>query len=156
SAGYAVEACTSSRRALELLATREFKCVLLDLRLGDENGIEVLPRLRDRVPNIPIFMITAHGDVESAVEAFRLRVSGYIRKPFREGELKEQIARAIEKSRLKADIAVARERNIAKGDARAMLQSRDPVMEPLIRKVLNASQVLSNVVIHGESGTGKE
>lgn len=156
SEGYLVRTCSSGTRALDLLSHQSFSLVLLDLRLGSETGLEILPGIREIAPNLPVFMITAHGDLESAVEAFTLGVQGYIRKPFGEGDLKAQIARAIESYRLRIEVQALRNLLTEKSPIRRLIRSRDPAMEAVLRKIAVASQVSSSVVITGESGTGKE
>jgi two-component system, NtrC family, response regulator GlrR len=155
SEGYLVRTCSSGIRALDLVGRNQFSLVLLDLRLGEESGLDLLPRLRESVPGIPIFIITAHGDVDSAVDAFTLGANGYIKKPFREGDLKVQIAQAIENYKLRSEVQTLRALTES-GDVRDLIRSRDPVMEPVLRRVAMAAQVGSSVVITGESGTGKE
>src|ERR1700732_5212331 len=68
--GYQVDTCGTVVRALDLLSRNRYSLVLLDLRLRDGNGVESLPRLRDIDGEVPVFIITAHGDVDSAVQAF--------------------------------------------------------------------------------------
>ena len=159
SEGYQVRTCSTLARAAELvsahLASQPFSLILLDIRLADGNGIEFLPRLREQCPNLPIFIITAHGDVDSAVEAFTFGANGYIKKPFRDGELKAQIAQSIETYKLKAEIQSIK--NTTPGtEIREILFSKDPAMELVLKRIATAAQVTSTVVITGESGTGKE
>jgi two-component system response regulator GlrR len=160
SEGYRVSTCTTLARAAEAVSSaaqgsESFSLILLDIRLADGNGIEFLPRLREQCPNLPIFIITAHGDVDSAVEAFTFGANGYIKKPFRDGELKAQIAQAIEGYKLKREVQSLK--NAPPGtEIRELLHSKDPAMELVLKRISTAAQVTSTVVITGESGTGKE
>jgi two-component system response regulator GlrR len=155
SEGYQVRTCSTLARAAEFVKAQAFSLILLDIRLADGNGIEFLPRLREQCPNLPIFIITAHGDVDSAVEAFTFGANGYIKKPFKEGDLKAQIAQAIESYKLKNEIQALK--NTTPGnEIREILYSKDAVMELVLRRIATAAQVTSTVVITGESGTGKE
>jgi two-component system response regulator GlrR len=161
--GYLVEVSRSSGQALDLLQRRETiqdsSAVLLDLRLADQDGLTLLPRIREELPEVPVFIITAHGDVDSAVEAFTLGASGYFRKPFEDGELTEKLRQAIDQYRLKQEVQVLRSRALANENlprVADLIPSRDPAMGPLLKKVEMAANVMSNCVIHGESGTGKE
>jgi two-component system response regulator GlrR len=164
---YQVEVSRSSQQALELLSQRErtsknihdASAVLLDLRLADQDGLTLLPRIREELPEVPVFVITAHGDVDSAVEAFTLGASGYFRKPFGDGELTEKLKQAVDQYRLKREVHTLRSRALATETlprASDLIPSRDPAMAPLHKKVEMAANVMSNCVIHGESGTGKE
>ncbi|MGK5090145.1 sigma-54 dependent transcriptional regulator [Bdellovibrionota bacterium FG-2] len=153
--GFIVHCCDGEAAALRFLRETDPALILLDLRLGEVSGLSVLPKLREISPKVPIFMITAHGDVDSAVEAFRLGVTGYIRKPFQEGELKAQVSQAIEDYQLKQEVSLFRKAP-SSSEVRNFIRSRDPAMDPLIRRTGMAAQVPSSVVIQGESGTGKE
>src|SRR5689334_21067708 len=81
SEGYQVRTCSTLLRAGEMIKQQPFSLILLDIRLTDGNGIEFLPQLRESCPNVPVFIITAHGDVDTAVEAFTFGANGYIKKP---------------------------------------------------------------------------
>jgi two-component system response regulator GlrR len=162
--GYEVEVSRSSAQALTLLSDRErvqrTSAVLLDLRLADQDGLTLLPRIREELPEAPVFIITAHGDVDSAVEAFTLGANGYFRKPFEEGELKTKLRQAIDQYRLKREVQSLRSRSTTEADTLPrvtdLIPSRDPSMAPLLKRVEMAAFVMSNCVIQGESGTGKE
>ena len=155
SEGYQVRTCSTLARAGEFIKAQIFSLILLDIRLADGNGIEFLPRLREQCPNLPIFIITAHGDVDSAVEAFTFGANGYIKKPFRDGDLKAQIGQAIENYKLKNEIQALK--NTTPGnEIREILFTKDPAMEIVLKRIATAAQVTSTVVITGESGTGKE
>ena len=101
SQGYSIQSCSTPGAAIEMIRRTTFSVVLLDLRLGEFSGLDLLPNLREIYPDVPIFIITAHGDVDSAVAALTQGADGYIRKPFEEGALKDQIARAIENYELR-------------------------------------------------------
>jgi two-component system response regulator GlrR len=154
SEGYRARWAADAASALGRLEAERFSLVLLDLRLGDYSGLELFPRIRELAPDTPVVIITAHGDVDSAVDAFRLGACGYVRKPFQEGALKAQIVQAV--AAYQARAVPAWEQGGALDEVRAMIRSVDPAMEPLLRRVASAAQVSSNVVITGESGTGKE
>lgn len=157
--GYQVDTCGTVVRALDLLLRRRYSLVLLDLRLRDGNGVESLPRFRDIDSDVPIFIITAHGDIDSAVQAFSRGANGYIRKPFQEGDLKLQISQAVEAYETKREVERLR-RLVGGGDTTQELEriilTRDSSMRRFLSQVRTASQTSSSVVIYGESGTGKE
>ncbi len=152
--GYTVLSCTSGPSALETARREELSLILLDLRLGEESGLDLFPKLRDLAPRVPIFIMTAHGDLDSAVEAFKLGANGYLRKPFEHDVFREQIAQALEAFHLRNGMTNASAP--ATEDVKAVIVSRDPVMVPVLRKIALAAQVNSNVVVTGESGAGKE
>jgi two-component system, NtrC family, response regulator GlrR len=156
SSGFAVRHCTNSADALILIRTHSFSLVLLDLRLGEENGLDLLPKLRDHDSEVPIFILTAHGDVNSAVEAFTLGGNGYIQKPFQEGQLKYRITQAIDNYQMRKQLRAPQSAATGATDVRSIVRSVDPLMEPLLQRIEIAAQVTSNVLISGDSGTGKE
>ncbi|MGK5083813.1 sigma-54 dependent transcriptional regulator [Bdellovibrionota bacterium FG-1] len=153
--GYQVRTCATLGRAHEFVQQYAFALILLDIRLSDGNGIEFLPRLREHAPNVPVFIITAHGDVDSAVDAFTWGANGYIKKPFKEGDLKAQIGQAIEAYKLKLEIQGIKSA-ASSTEIRDIIPTHDPAMDPLLKRIATAAQVTSTVVISGESGTGKE
>lgn len=154
--GYQVDTCGTITRALDLLGRNQYSLVLLDIRLGDENGVESLPKFRDIDGNVPIFIITAHGDVDSAVQAFSRGANGYIRKPFEEGDLKAQIAQAIEAYEMKLEVQRLRHLVGTQAELEKVILCRDERMKLFLQQVKTASATSSNVVIYGQSGTGKE
>lgn len=156
SEGYLVDSCQDIGRALGLLREHRYSLVLLDLRLGDDNGIDALPRFRDIDGAVPIFIITAHGDVDSAVQAFSRGASGFIRKPFQEGNLTLQIAQAVESYQMKLEIQKTRKQGPLGEKFDKLILYRGPVMKRFMEQVRIASGTNSNVVIYGASGTGKE
>jgi two-component system response regulator GlrR len=162
---YEVVKCTSGRETMLALSESErgvaFSAVLLDLRLGNESGLDLLPKIREQEPNVPVFMMTAHGDVDSAVSAFGLGAHGYIKKPFEEGLVLQQINQAVEAYSLKRALNRLSRSGLKSSAAgsvtvESLIPCRDPLMLELLDRVATAARVSSNVVIKGESGTGKE
>src|SRR6185437_10648584 len=70
--GFSIRSCADAATALALISREDFTAVLLDIRLGEYNGVELLPKIREFDPDLPIFMITAHGEVDTAVQSFTL------------------------------------------------------------------------------------
>ena len=154
--GYEVDTCGTITRAMDLLSRNNYSLILLDLRLHDGNGIDSLPQFRDADSEVPIFIITAHGDVDSAIQAFSRGANGYIRKPFQEGDLRLQISQAVEAYHMKLEVHKLRHLVGTEVEIDKVILSRDPVMKRFLNQVRTASQTASNVVIAGQSGTGKE
>jgi DNA-binding NtrC family response regulator len=149
-AGYSVTVSPSAADALRQVRDEPPDCALIDLRLGDGDGLDVLRAARERIPDLKAIVITAHGDVDSAVHALRLGAFDFIKKPF---DLDEVIASV--KNALHTD---ALERQVAYYSG----QSGDLIFESetmrasmrLLDKV--AAQPVPVVLIAGETGTGKE
>lgn len=135
-------------------AVRAFKdpvdLVVCDLRLGTDNGLEVLKDWRDTKPSVPVLMVTAYGDIHSAVEAMKLGASDYLTKPLNPDELLMLLNRYLPmRAREKKQNAI----NI--GGIGRMIGQSDRMREVFdqIHRVSNSD---STVLIVGESGTGKE
>jgi len=97
-AGYMVELAGSGQEGLERLRRPGIDLVLLDLYLGDIDGVQVMQETRNRWPQLPIIMLTAHGSMASAIAAVRCGASDYLLKPISIEALRESVARVLEKS----------------------------------------------------------
>ncbi|QTX32465.1 response regulator [Aminithiophilus ramosus] len=95
-AGYSVDAALSGEEALAMAAAKSYRLILLDLKLPGMDGLTVLHRLTERRPETKVLVITAHGSIESAVEALRTGAVDYLQKPFSPSELRERVRRALE------------------------------------------------------------
>lgn len=155
SEGYEVLLASDGEKALDLAKRGEPDVIFVDLRLGPECGLHLVPGLRELRPNAPVLMMTAHGDLDSALEGFKLGISGYLKKPFREGELLAEVEKAIQASaHLVEPRALGGPESIRKLSQK--VPSVDPSFEEVYKRIAVAAEVNSPVVIHGESGTGKE
>ena len=96
-AGYAVVTASSGAEALEIVSTREFDAVLLDIRMPGLSGLAVLQEVQDRYPDTPAIMLTAVGDAETAVGAMKAGAYDYVVKPFRLADVVVRVGKAIEK-----------------------------------------------------------
>ena len=94
--GYLVERAANHREAIELVQRCPIDLVVLDLRLGEDDGIAVLNELRQFRPNLPVIILTAHGSMGSAIEALRQHAADYLLKPVSLGDLRERIAAILE------------------------------------------------------------
>jgi DNA-binding response OmpR family regulator len=98
-AGMAVTQATRGEEALGLLEHGQFDLILLDLVMPGLPGLEVLRRIREKLPRVPVLMITAFASVENAVEAMRQGASDYVTKPFRVDGLLAAVRRNLEEAR---------------------------------------------------------
>ena len=103
--GYVVVLAETGSEALHKAQVESPDLVLLDVRLPDADGLEILERLRTAESDLPVIMITAHGGVESAVRAMKLGAHDYIIKPFDMDELKLTVRKALETKALRSEVA---------------------------------------------------
>jgi two-component system response regulator AtoC len=149
-AGYEVDTATSGAEALARLEGEPSDCVVIDLRLGDVSGLEVVRAARERVPDLKAIVITAHGDVDNAIAALRLGAFDFIRKPFDLEEVISSVKNALRTDDLERQVAfLSGQRSEIVFESEAM----DHAMR-LLQKV--AAQPVPVVLIQGETGTGKE
>ncbi len=129
--------------AKTLLETRRFDICLTDMRLPDGDGLELVAWMQGQVPGIPVAVITAHGNVETAVQALKLGAFDFISKP-----LDLKYLRNIVENALKLDVRAAKRQS--------RLLGRSPAMQRLRDMVDKVARSQAPVHISGESGTGKE
>src|SRR6201989_3004974 len=103
-AGYEVEEAADGEQGSERGAHEAFDVVLTDLRMGTQDGIDVLRAIKDAQPMTEVIVMTAYGTIESAVEAMRLGAFDYIQKPFTEEELLVMISKAVESRKLHGQV----------------------------------------------------
>jgi two-component system nitrogen regulation response regulator GlnG len=129
--------------------------VITDIRLPDMSGIEVLQRLRERDPKVPVILVTGHGTAETAIDAMRLGAFDYLLKPLDPDQLVDLVARAFEMSRLMRVPAKVADENPA-DDRADVLVGRCPAMQEVYKAIGRVAPQNVTVLILGESGTGKE
>jgi len=151
---YTVSATGDSRDALLMLKEKAYDVVITDLKMPYVDGLEVLAYAKEVNPLTLVIMVTAHGTVESAIEAIRKGAYDYIQKPFEPDHLLLLVERALKHSellqenrKLSAEIRSFREDDFI-GSSRGMIAVRD-----LVEKV---APLDTTVLIQGETGTGKE
>lgn len=152
-AGYEVQEAPEGITGLKLIEQESFDIVLLDLKLPRLDGMEALPRFKEKKPDLPIIIITGYATIESAVEAMKKGAFDYLAKPFSPQELRVIIEKAIQaktKSEVKADKFPD---DFSDFD---MVVGPSPAMKKVLEIVRRVSPTDSTILITGESGTGKE
>jgi len=150
--GYEPLEASSAVEALQQVREHAVQVVLLDLKLGPDDGIELLQRLREEDPHLPVIMITGHGTVEHAVRATRLGAYDFMLKPPNLDHLAVVVDRAIQHARLKREVEHHRS---APGRGREMIgESRG--LTQAIASLEKAAKSNSIVLLRGETGVGKE
>ena len=153
--GYAARLAESAEDALGHLAGEEFFMVITDARLGGMSGYELLKRIHEQKPELPVLMLTAYATPKLAVEAIRAGAIDYLSKPYAPEELLHAVARCAERYRLLRENAVLRSRTDHAVSLEQIVGESEKVSD--IRKlILTVGQTDARVLILGESGTGKE
>jgi len=127
--------------------------VITDLKMPGLDGMGLLKRLSAEYPDVPVVMITAHGSVESAVEAVKLGAFDYLEKPFEQEQIRQVVAKAINTYALSRRDARPEEPS---GHGRFRLVGQSPAIRTIYGIVEKVANTPSTVLISGESGTGKE
>jgi two-component system response regulator AtoC len=154
--GHQTRVALNGRQGLTLLEEFEPEVILLDLRLPDLSGMDVLRELRRLGTRTQIIMMSAHGDTATVVEAVKLGAFDYINKPFELQEILLLVHQALEQQKLQDEVAFLRERQVPEGTLEEMVGDCPAMREVCARIRLVANSGDSSVLITGESGTGKE
>ncbi|MCL4440367.1 MAG: sigma-54 dependent transcriptional regulator, partial [Firmicutes bacterium] len=151
--GYQVLTTTRGRAGLELIKEESPSLVILDLKMPEMDGMEVLKKAKEMNPKLPVVMLTAHGTIETAIEAMKIGATDYLTKPFDLDELKMVIRQNLVMSQLVSEVNFLRSELTKK--YRKMIGESPAIKDVmfLIEKVSNSN---ATVLITGESGTGKE
>jgi two-component system response regulator FlrC len=153
-AGYEVVSAGSAEEAARALDQRSFDLVFTDLRMPGKDGMWLLRKVRAEQPEVEVVVLTAHGSVDTAVEAMKLGAFEYLQKPIGgPDELCLLAARALERRRLR-DAETRAERSADPGAPR--LGHGDPAMVPVVQALEKVARTSATVLLLGESGTGKE
>ena len=155
--GHYAEAAATPADGLLRLKENNFDVVLLDMNLGSENGLDVLPVLQKQFPNLPVIMFTAQGSVKTAVEAMRLGALDFLEKPFKREQFLvvlgrinrfKQMGRRIEQ--LETQVTEARSQS-----PEPIFDAASPAMQKVMSVLDRAAPSPATILILGESGTGK-
>ena len=148
--GHEVAEAKDGTEALARIERESFHLLLSDLRMPGLDGLALLERARALVPEMEVLVLTAHGTIESAVQAMRLGAFDYLTKPLASpAELRLVVDRALERRRL-------RQGRPDPGDAAAAMIAVDPRSRALVEQIGRVAPTNANVLLLGESGTGKE
>jgi DNA-binding NtrC family response regulator len=154
-AGYDVVTCAGGQQALEQLRRQPADLAMVDLRMPDVNGLDVLRAIRETVPGCDVILMTGYAGIDSAIEAIKLGAIDYLTKPFDF----ERLARVLEAVRDEAE----RRRSLlaAEGDVARRLEfcdmiGRSAIMQEIFSLVRRLAPHVRTALITGETGTGKE
>src|SRR5579862_6198768 len=153
--GYQVDLASNAAEGEKKLETRAYDLVLLDLMMPDKSGMEMLRDVRERDRHTPIFMITAYGTLEAAVQAVKLGANDYLAKPWDNEKLLIEIDRVIAGQRL-VDENTQLKRALKQRYSFPNIVGKSERMLRVLDLVMQVAASRSTILITGETGTGKE
>ena len=153
--GYTVEMAIDGEEGMALLEKRTYDLVLLDLALPGQTGLELLPQIHERYPELPVVMITAYGTVDNVVEAVRAGAENFVQKPWDNEKLLADIRSAIARHKAEAE-NIQLKRALKQRYNFHNIIGKSDVMLRIFDLVSQVAPSRSTVLIQGESGTGKE
>jgi DNA-binding NtrC family response regulator len=154
-AGYAVDTAPNGTEGLQKMTGHGYDLVLLDLMMPDRSGMEVLAEVRERDHETPIFMITAYGSVEAAVQALKLGANDYFSKPWDNEKLIIEIDRMIARRRLEYENTHLK-RALKQRYSFPNIIGKSERMVRMLDLVAQVAEARSTILVTGETGTGKE
>ncbi|MGU1639659.1 sigma-54-dependent response regulator transcription factor AlgB [Pseudomonas aeruginosa] len=150
--GYSVATASSAPQAEALLQRQVFDLCFLDLRLGEDNGLDVLAQMRVQAPWMRVVIVTAHSAVDTAVDAMQAGAVDYLVKPCSPDQLRLAAAKQLEVRQLTARLEALEDEVRRQGDD---LESHSPAMAAVLETARQVAATDANILILGESGSGK-
>ena len=153
--GFAVNTAVDGPSGMELLSRNEYDLLLLDLALPGQSGIELLPRIVEMQPNLPVIMITAFGTVGNVVDAIRAGAENFVQKPWDNEKLLADIRAAVARHRAEEEVVQLKRTLKQRYNFENIVGKSEPMLR-LFDLIAQVAPSRSTVLIQGESGTGKE
>jgi DNA-binding NtrC family response regulator len=153
--GHSVDICMTGRDGLEMTLNGTYDLALLDMKLPDMDGMDILRTIRSKTPNVYVIVMTGYSSVQNAVEAMKLGAFDYIAKPFSDDELVLAVDRAIEKKRLVEENLALRQQLSERFDFSNII-GENPRILKIFNDIQKVAPTNTTVLLNGESGTGKE
>ncbi|WP_153101766.1 sigma-54-dependent transcriptional regulator [Paraburkholderia hayleyella] len=147
----------ASVEAAAMLIDREFSGVIVsDIRLPGASGLDLLAQCRERAPDVPVILVTGHGDISMAVQAMRDGAYDFIEKPFASERLIETVRRALERRKLVRENLALRRELAGHNTNVPRIIGRSVAIEQVRRLIANIAPTDAAVLINGDTGAGKE
>ncbi|NPA48584.1 MAG: sigma-54-dependent Fis family transcriptional regulator [Thermodesulfobacteria bacterium] len=155
--GFEVDSTFGAKEALQKIEKESFDLILLDWRLPDEDGLTLLPKIKEKSPFTQVIMLTAFATVERAVEAIKKGAYHYLTKPVNLEELLLVIEKALKESRLEREVELLRARleELSPPETPEII-AQSSYMKEILHLAAKVAKTDATVLILGESGTGKE
>jgi DNA-binding NtrC family response regulator len=153
--GYGVTTAGGLEEARQALSQRTFHVVVLDVRMPDGSGLEMLKEIKEASPSTEVIMLTAYGTVQEAIRAMKEGAHDFLTKPCKLGELEAVLEKAVQKQNLeRGNVALQREVDRLQPSDRFVGET--PGVRELLQMVARVAETDSTVLVRGESGSGKE
>jgi len=152
---YEVILASSGGEALDIISKRHPNLVILDIMLPDIGGIDVLKSIRGKEENLPVIMLTAVSQINTAVESIKLGAAEYITKPFDVNDLKLTVEKILKTSRLEGQVLLLKE-ELSREYPVSRVIYRSKVMEKILQEASKVALTDSSVLLTGPTGVGKE
>jgi len=152
---HSVDVCHTGEEGLDTLLKGQYDLALLDMKLPDMDGMEVLRIVSQDKPGIYVIVMTGYSTVGNAVQAMKLGAFDYLAKPFTDDELVMAVEKAIENKRLKEENLALRKQLFEQFDF-SNIVGEDPALLKVFDEIRKVAPTDSTVLLQGESGTGKE
>ena len=153
--GYTVNMASEGLEGMRMLEMESFDLLLLDLALPGQSGLELLPQIKERQPELPVIMITAYGTVDNVVDAIHAGAENFVQKPWDNEKLLADIRSAVARHRAEAE-NLQLKRTLKQRYNFANIVGKSEIMLKVFDLVAQVAPSRSTVLIQGESGTGKE
>jgi two-component system, NtrC family, response regulator AtoC len=156
--GYSVETAADGAEGLEMIQQSQFDFILCDIKMPKMDGMKFLELSRDRIGAATVIMMSAYGNIDTAIEAMKSGAYDYISKPFKTDEVYLTLKKAEERERLKTENRLLKERlKKIEGDYNfGKMVAKSKAMQAVFQLANRAAQYKTTVLILGDSGTGKE
>src|SRR5580658_151948 len=152
---YAIKTAANGEEGLRMLDQSNFDLVLLDLALPGQSGLELLPQIKERQPELPVIMITAYGTVDNVVEAIRAGAENFVQKPWDNEKLLADIRSAVARHHAEEENLQLKRTLKQRYNFSNIVGKSEPMLK-IFDLVAQVAPSRSTVLIQGESGTGKE
>jgi len=152
--GHKVTAVGNFQDALAEASSKSFDLAFVDLRLGTDDGLDLIPRLLAATPGLKIIVITAYASIDTAVEAMRRGATDYIPKPFTPAQINLAVRKVFEVRSLERRVAALQE-DLGRQRPEIDFASSSPVMQKAVGLARQAAASEATILLCGESGTGK-
>jgi two-component system response regulator AtoC len=154
--GYDIDEAENGKKGIKIFQEDPADLVLLDLKLPDTDGLSILSKLKEEDETVPVIMMTAYGEVETAVDALKRGAYDFLLKPFQLEKIKVAVKNALETRRMREELNDIKQKERESYNFKNFI-GKSKVMQEIFKKLKKIGQSkASTILITGESGTGKE